>query len=284
MQRYLPVALLVTIILSMNCRPAFADTQGRYPWPRKSVASQALSEVIPPPAGYVRVPVSKNSFAEWLRGLPLQPLGSEVHLWNGTLRSNQSAHFAVVDLDVYRYQECADAWIRLVAEYLWSAGKADQVVFRFTDGTPARWVDWARGLRPHVSESKTTWTRAVAPDASRIQFRAYLEVVMTYAGTMSLSQDLSRKALTSLGAGDLLVQGGRPGHAVVVLDVAKDAQGHRVMLLAQSYMPAQEFHVLRNPGAPALSPWYALDDLASDGLKTPDWVPFLREDIRGLPI
>jgi len=55
---------------------------------------------------------------------------------------------------------------------------------------------------------------------------------------------------------------------VIVLDVAADRQGGRVMLLAQSYMPAQEIHVLRNPGS-ALSPWYPVD--RARPLQTPEW-------------
>lgn len=50
----------------------------------------------------------------------------------------------------------------------------------------------------------------------------------------------------------------------------------RVFLLLQSYMPAQEIHVLRNP-ADAASPWYRA---ASSGpLETPEW-SFRHENLR----
>jgi len=53
------------------------------------------------------------------------------------------------------------------------------------------------------------------------------------------------------------------------MDVAENADGGRVFLLAQSYMPAQEIHVLKNFGEPTLSPWYVFD---KDGeLDTPEW-------------
>ncbi len=45
------------------------------------------------------------------------------------------------------------------------------------------------------------------------------------------------------------MQPGAPGHAVLVLDLATDAQGHRVVLLGQGFMPAQSFSVL-HPGKP----------------------------------
>jgi hypothetical protein len=55
---------------------------------------------------------------------------------------------------------------------------------------------------------------------------------------------------------------------VLVVDVAEDSKGRRAVLLAQSYMPAQDIHVLRNPSTPD-NPWYVIE---SDGpLTTPEW-------------
>ena len=56
---------------------------------------------------------------------------------------------------------------------------------------------------------------------------------------------------------------------MIVVDVAvHETSGRRRFLLAQSYMPAQEIHVLRNPEAPG-SPWYDAD--SGDVLETPEW-------------
>ena len=41
------------------------------------------------------------------------------------------------------------------------------------------------------------------------------------------------------------------------------------MLLAQSYMPAQEIHVVRNPAAPDGDPWFRVGD--GPALVTPEW-------------
>jgi hypothetical protein len=64
------------------------------------------------------------------------------------------------------------------------------------------------------------------------------------------------------------MQAGSPGHAVLVLDVAKTANGETCFLIGQSYMPAQQFHVLQNPEDRRVSPWYRLNPAMPS--KTPE--------------
>jgi hypothetical protein len=118
-----------------------------------------------------------------------------------------------------------------------------------------------------VKARRVSWTQTTA-DASYEGFRAYLDAIFTYAGSASLAKELAPVDLAQVQPGDLFIQGGAPGHAVVVLDVARDAEGRAFMLLGQSYMPAQEFHLLKNPGSPR-SPWYAAG--AGEKLVTPEW-------------
>ena len=108
--------------------------------------------------------------------------------------------------------------------------------------------------------------------------------VFADAGSASLQAELSKLSPNNapLRPGDVLIQGGYPGHAVIVLDVAEGAGGKQWILLGQSYMPAQQFHVLKNPRNEALSPWYDTADLAG-GLQTPEWRPFSRGDVRRFP-
>lgn len=46
-----------------------------------------------------RVPVEKGSFAEWLRNLPLKPVGYETHLYDGSLKANK-VQCAVIDMEI----------------------------------------------------------------------------------------------------------------------------------------------------------------------------------------
>lgn len=202
-----------------------------------------------------------------------------MHLFDGRLKGTQEAHEAVVAIDVGRrdLQQCADAVIRLRAEWLWSQGCEDAIAFRFTRGDLARWTAWRAGERPRVEGSRVRWVPGAATDGSYQSFRRYLDLVFTYAGSASLARELVPVSETArVEGGDVFIQGGYPGHAVLVVDVAEREDGRRVFLLAQSYMPAQEIHVLRNP-AHAGSPWY--DAARAGELVTPEWV-FRYSDLR----
>ena len=69
---------------------------------------------------------------------------------------------------------------------------------------------------------------------------------------------------------DVFIKGGAPGHAVIVMDVSVNkTNGKKAFLLAQSYMPAQDIHILKNPNDNILSPWYSED--FGEILETPEW-------------
>ena len=94
----------------------------------KWVAASTACSRFQCPEGFTRVKADSNSFTSWLRGLPLLPEGTQVHLFNGELKYNQGAQAAVIDLDVPKadLQQCADAVMRLRAEYLFAAGQYDK--------------------------------------------------------------------------------------------------------------------------------------------------------------
>jgi len=234
---------------------------------------QALDARIPPPRGFERAAVPVGSFASWLRGLPLKPGRPPVSLYDGRPKPNQEAHAAVIDLDVGRgdLQQCADAVIRLRAEYLYAQRVWGSIIYRFTNGTPAAFEGWAAGFRPQVRGNRVEWKKTARPDRSYSSFRRYLETVFTYAGSASLERELRPvSSVRSLRIGDVFIQGGAPGHAVLVIDLVEEPlTGRRKFLIAQSYMPAQEMHVLRNPARPPDDPWYELAD--SRPLITPEW-------------
>ncbi|HEX4998096.1 MAG TPA: DUF4846 domain-containing protein [Terriglobia bacterium] len=233
-----------------------------------------------PPAGFEREATASGSFAAWLRNLPLKKGRPQVRLYDGRLKSNQDAHAAVIDIDTgdRDLQQCADAVMRLRAEYLYAKNAPSFIHFQFTSGETASFTKWAQGFRPVVNGKRVTWEKSAAPSESYATFRAYLNIVFAYAGTASLGHELKPADVRDVRAGDVFVDGGYPGHAVIVIDTAKNSRtGKRVFLLAQSFMPAQDMHVLKNPASESSSPWYEAD--IGPTLRTPEWT-FRPEHLR----
>ncbi len=239
-----------------------------------------IASMIATPDGYKRSAVTANSYGEFLRNLPVKSSGSPVKLYNGEMKGNQAAHVAVVDLEIGNkdLHQCADAIMRLRAEYLWKRGLYSQIHFNFTSGFRFDYSKWKEGYRIRMDGDRATWIKQSNPSNTYADFWKYMELVFSYAGTASLSKELKSVGLDDMQIGDLFIKGGFPGHAVVVVDMAvNEATGKKVFMLAQSYMPAQETHVLKNPNDSGLSPWYALD---FDGeLVTPEW-PFDRQQLK----
>ncbi len=225
-----------------------------------------------PPTGYARAEVASTSFAHFLRHLPLKPHGSPVLLYDGSEKRNQSAQAAVLSLGVGTrdLQQCADAVMRLRAEYLFAQQRFDDIHFNFTSGFRADFSRWARGERVRISGNSASWAKSAAADTSHKSLREFLDVVYSYAGTRSLEKELVPVPLADIQAGDVFIHGGSPGHAVIVVDMARDAAGKKVFILAQSYMPAQDIQVLKNPQNEDGSPWYTAEGFG-EVLETPEW-------------
>lgn len=240
-----------------------------FPWPHDA-GHQTLVERFPPPPGFTRLELAANTMGSWLRTLPLLPEPSRVHLHDGREKNNQAAHVAIVDIDVGKrnLQQCADAVMRLRAEFLWAQKRQADIRFNFTSGHPAIWQQWQQGMRPRIQGNNVSWQPRVQANPSYQNFRRYLDTVFIYAGSASLQKELKPVSHRQhILPGDVFIQGGFPGHAVIVMDVAEDATGKRIFLLAQSYMPAQQIHILKQPRHS--SPWYPAQ--AEGVLQTPEW-------------
>jgi len=232
------------------------------------------------PLGFTRVQVADGSFAAYLRQLPLKPHPAQVRLYDGRIKENAGIYEAVVDLPIgdKDLQQCADAVMRLRAEYLYRQKRFTEIHFNFSNGFRADYSEWMRGKRIVVKGNRAYWTQAQGPANTYRDFWAYLEVVFSYAGTRSLAKELMPARVGDLRSGDVFIQGGSPGHAVIVVDLANDRwTGAKVFLLAQSYMPAQEIQILRNPDSLEKNPWYDAD--FGDTLSTPEWI-FSRADLK----
>jgi hypothetical protein len=228
---------------------------------------------IPPPKDYERGQNTEGpSFALFLQNLPLKK-DKTVYLYNGEKKGNQSAQYAVLDVSVGKrdLQQCADAVMRLRGEYLFKQKAFDKISFKSVDGNVMRYVNWANGSRNLLKSQDLKATLKTSADITYPTFLKYMDFVFAYASTLSLEKELKPVAkISDIKIGDVFIKGGAPGHAITVMDLAIHKKtGKKVFLLAQSYMPAQDIHILVNPNDSKMSPWYAED--FGNQLITPEW-------------
>lgn len=232
---------------------------------------KTVLERIAVPEGFQRVRLDEGSFGDFLRNLPLKPHDWKVHYYDGSIKPGM-VYEAVIDMDIGNrdLQQCADSIIRLRAEYLYSRGLYDKISFNFTNGFKADYSSWMQGNRIKVMGNDVSWYRHGEASNDYDSFRSYLDTVFAYAGTLSLSKEMKKAEINDMQPGDVFIKGGSPGHCVIVLDMAENAEtGEKIFILAQGYMPAQEMHIVKNPRNNAGNPWYTTD--FGDELDTPEW-------------
>lgn len=207
---------------------------------------QTIGE-IPTPMGYERIDSETAAYGDFLRSLPLKSRGSKLELYTGGHSNLQMLNYAVIDLPLLsNAEQCADACMRLRAEYLYDQGLYSKIKFADVNGKTLRYQG----------------------GQNRKAFESYLRKVYGVASTFSLSRSMPVRKFSEVRPGDVFVyaarRGERMGHAVMVVDVARNPDtGKTAVLLAEGNTPARSLHVMRNWKNPLLSPWFSIDETAS---------------------
>lgn len=203
------------------------------------------------PQGYRRI--STDAFGNHIRGIKLKA-DKTVYLYNGKKKFNQDAQVAVLDIPIGQQDllQCADAAMCIRADYLFDAARYTDIGFLAVSGG--------------VMKMSAPYTR------ERLQ--KYLLGVYNRCNSFSLEKQLKLKPIKGVQIGDVLIKGGFPGHVTIVVDVAMNASGEKIFMLAQGYMPAQDIHVLKGP---IDGKWYP----AKEGvIETPEWT-FRSDQLKG---
>jgi hypothetical protein len=241
-------ALLLTFSL-LSCNNETSATPGSDTTYTSPLNPYKQIKAIPLPEGFERTKADPGSFAGYLRNVGLKAK-TTVYLFNGQPKRNQEAQYVLLNISTgdNDLQQCADAVMRLRAEYLYSQKQFNQIVFYDNDHT----------------------AYSFSAPFTREHFDKYLNRVFGMCGSASLSKQLKPvNKFSEIQPGDVLIRGGFPGHAVIVMDVAVNESGRKIYLLAQSYMPAQDIHVLKNPANADLTPWYEVND--DNIIRTPEY-------------
>ena len=222
------------------------------------------------PEGYERTHEEEASLGAFLRNYKMLPDNSPVLLYDGTVKPHDNA---VCVFDMYLsnndLQQCADSVMRVYAEYMRSCGMEDKIAFHFVNGFLCDWTSFKSGKRILVSGNDVSWTDGGVVSDSDDNFERYLETVYMYASTLSLDKESRSIELSDIQIGDIFIKGGSPGHVVMVVDTC-ECDGKKAFLLAQGYMPAQQFHVLENEDHES-DPWYYEDEITYPFI-TPEYV------------
>ena len=216
------------------------------------------------PSGFTRKEYNSNSFENFLQNLPLKKNGSLVHLFDGSIKENYGIYLGVIDLSIGKkdLHQCADAVMRLRAEYLFSQKKYDEISFLTASGKKLGYIVWLNGRVPNKDN-----------------FWNYLEALFNVANTTSLNKQLTSKPIAKLEIGDVFIypwQGRMYGHAIIVVDKCVNPEGKVKFMLAQSFTPAQEIEILDNPNELG-SPWYDLN--FGETLDTPQ-IDFKKDQLK----
>lgn len=213
------------------------------------------------PDGFTRTQYPVGSFASFLQDFRLQTHGSKVVNYDGSDYVYQAGHVGVFDLSVpdNGLMQCADALMRLRAEYLWETNQQEKIGFNFTSGHYCSWTKYAQGYRPIINGNQVRFSKSAGKDFSKPNFYNYLNLIYTYAGTQSMADELV--AVTdplTLEVGDMMVSPGFPGHIVIIADKAVHTDGSILLIFAQGNTPAQTVHILKNSNDNKLSPWHEI--------------------------
>lgn len=181
------------------------------------------------PWGYTKVECKEGTMGAWLRELPLKKPGTPIKLYTGGLARMQWLGYAVVDVPLLSNNEqCADVCMRLRGEYLYSQGKYAQIQFTSLGGKK---MAYGGGI-------------------SRKAFEKYMREVFGSCNTKSLYQSLEQRNPEDIQPGDVLVyparKGRKYGHAIIVVDVAKNKKGDIMIMCAEGNTPARDMHIVRN--------------------------------------
>lgn len=237
---------LVVLFLFLANSATYCEIWYKYGGCEKYSVSNSIFERIPTPAGYERIKLYKNSFAEWIRYLPLRPEDSVILTYTGDpLPESFYNVWAVIDIPLYfnrDIEQCADYAYRFWFEYQKEVGFGEDLWLTDYNGNKIYYYRWKRGRENPTLRRFFKWT-------------------CDNANSYSLMKGLYEvKEEQNLGPGDIIVQNrsGGIGHVSIIFDVCEDKMRRRLYLIGYSFMPAQECHIEKADENYGVNGWFTL--------------------------
>ena len=230
---------LIGIVLLFSCGGSMAPLE---------VVKPAL-----PPAPLVQTRTVPGSWPFFLQHLKI--VDGPILDYRGQPVADQEKGAGIIPYDVGKsdLQQCADALMRLRAEFLYEQKRHGEIAFHFVSGDLYRFTDYLAGKRPKASGNRVVLVSGAAQPNTHASLRKYLDYVYMYASTISLAKELKKTDRYAIGT--VVIYAGSPGHCFIIID-EKEEGGKKLFKLAEGYTPAQSIYVLRNPEDG--SSWYSL--------------------------
>jgi hypothetical protein len=211
------------------------------------------------PEGYSRIITDKNSFANWIRKLPLKPAGSNVRDFRGNIfKSTDDSTVAFVinwPIAGKRLEQCMDILVRFYAEYLWNMQEQVKLSLPLPGRHLLKWTDWQLGYRPKFKGINFELIKSTKFNSSKNNYNQYLNLIFAETHTQQFYYAYPEINRHEVRIGDFIVKKGVKGHAVLIVDLAKNANGNLIALIGQGDTPACEFYLLNYK---TKNPWFPL--------------------------
>ncbi len=225
-----------------------------------TLSQSSIGDIPLPSTDYYRIGINTSSFAEWLRELPLKKSGSAVVNYRGGIFKDGAdtsvAFVADLDMKGRRLEQCMDILVRLYAEYLWGAKQVKNLILPLPGGYRLKWKDWKEGFRPVFKGIDVNMKKSSKPDTSYKAYKTYLNTVYSESHTQQFYHAYQPVGRTEIQIGDIIVKKGTKGHAVMIVDLAKNEHGEMIALIGNGDTPACQFFLLNYM---AESPWIPLN-------------------------
>ena len=173
--------------------------------------------------------------------------------YDGKLAEHQDWSASVIKTQFHSkgWLQCADCVMKLLGDYLYNKGKADELVFDFASGRRLSFANYSGSYEKYMSD--------VYMNANTSSLKAQKESIK-----LSL-KDIFPGAYFIMDKDRVHEY----GHAIFVIDVARNDKGEVAFLLAQGSTPSQDMYIFQNPLHPD-DPWYYSSEIGST-FEIPGW-------------
>ncbi|MCQ2959088.1 MAG: DUF4846 domain-containing protein [Bacteroidales bacterium] len=239
-----------------------------------SVASRYPNKV----GSFYRRQSSNGTFEYYVQNLPLKPANYKTHFSNGEEKVFD-VQIGVLDLPQIkeRYQQSSGYIIQIRSDYLYNSRLYGRIHYNFINGFVCSYAKWAAGFR--VNSSNNGWEHFEEQDYSRATYKKYMDVILQNTNCSTLAREMSKIKLADVKPGDVFIQNGHPGHAVLIVDVLYSEEEKAVKLvLAQGFSPAQDMEILKNFEDDEC-PWFTISVDSEDDtmIRTPQWTFYVKD-------